>query len=216
VRFVPKHAVIPLHSAPQHAAPQHPAAQHAAAQHAGPVGRVRRVRGKWVALVAVTAGVLVPGVGYATSSMASPASASHSGVQLASQSSAAQSGAAQSSAAGDSCRGVHQVAFPAVGFITNPERSQGGHTWWLLEPDGSVCIGTVAEWVQYNVSATRTWQVIVYSAQHPQGQVVDSKTFTLSAGWYLFGFKVRQAYQGLTKVCITANDTFGTSCIHFT
>jgi hypothetical protein len=206
VRFVPKHAVIPLHSAPQHAASQHSAIGHQAPHHAGPERRGRRVRGKWVALVTVMAGLLVPGIGYATSSMASPAPASHASLQLASQ----------SSAASDSCRGVHQVAFPSVGFITNPERSQGGHTWWRLEPDGSVCIGTVAAWVQYNVSATRTWQVIVYSAQHPQGQVVASKTFALSAGWYLYGFKVRQAYQGLTQVCITANDVFGTSCIHFT
>jgi len=208
VRFVPKHAVIPLRAASRNAAPQHAAPPHQAPQHAamGQPSSGRRVRGKWVALVAVMAGLLVPGIGYATSSLASPAPASHSGVTLASQSSPASA----------SCRGVHQVAFPAVGFITNPDRSQGGHMWWFLEPDGSVCVGTVSQWVQYNVTATKTWQVIVYSAAHPQGQVVDSQTFTLNAGWYLWGFQVRQAYQGLTAVCITANDAFGTSCIHFT
>ena len=106
--------------------------------------------------------------------------------------------------------------FPALGFITNSARTQGGHLWWRRSAAGtSVCIGTVVEWVQYNVTAAKTWRVIVYSAAHPGGQVVASRTFTLGQGWYFWSFGVHQAYSGLSAVSVTADDSFGVSCIPF-
>ena len=113
------------------------------------------------------------------------------------------------------CRGISQAFFPAMGFITNPGRAQGGHLWWRRSADGSVCIGTVIMWVQYNATAARTWRVIVYSARHPGGLTVASRTFTLKRGWYWWGFGVHQAYQGLSAVCVTATESFGMSCVHF-
>ena len=70
-------------------------------------------------------------------------------------------------------------------------------------------------WVQYNATATKTWRVIIYSTPHPDGQVVASRTFTLGRGSYFWSFGVHQAYSGLSAVCITADDSFGVSCIHF-
>lgn len=81
--------------------------------------------------------------------------------------------------------------------------------------DTGVCIGTVVEWVQYNVTAAKTWQVVVYSAAYPGGQVVANRTFTLGRGWYFWSFGVHQAYSGLSAVCLTADDSFGVSCLHF-
>jgi hypothetical protein len=148
------------------------------------------------ALIVGAAALLAPGVSYATASLSSP------------------SIPASPAAAG--CRGVTPAAFPALGFITNASRTQGGHLWWRRSAAGtSVCIGTVVEWVQYNATAAKTWQVIIYSAQHPNGQVVARQTFTLGRGWYFWGFGVHQAYSGLSAVCITADDSFGVSCIHF-
>ena len=66
-----------------------------------------------------------------------------------------------------------------------------------------------------NATATKTWRVIVYSAQHPDGQVVAQRTFTLGQGWYWFSFGVHQVFSGLTAVCITASDSFGVPCLHF-
>ena len=80
-----------------------------------------------------------------------------------------------------------------------------------------MCVGTVVEWVQYNAPMTKTWRVIVYSAQqHPNGLTVASGTFTLARGWYFWSFHVRQAYLGLTAVCLTADESFGMACLHFT
>jgi len=110
------------------------------------------------------------------------------------------------------CTGVTAAVFPAVGFITDPDRNQAGHLWWRPE-SGGVCIGTVVEFVQYNTTQTKTWQVIVYSAGHPGGQVVAARTFSLGPGWYYFGFGVHQVISGLSQVCITADDSFGVSCI---
>jgi hypothetical protein len=88
--------------------------------------------------------------------------------------------------------------------------------WWRRQADGaSVCVGTVVEFVQYKATATKTWRVIIFSAQHPAGQVVASKTFTLGRGWYFSSFRIRHAFPGLSAVCITADDSFGASCIHF-
>ena len=112
------------------------------------------------------------------------------------------------------CRGVTPAVFPAVGFITNPDRSQAGHLWWRPSTGGT-CIGTVIEWVQYNTTATKTWRVIAYSAQHPNGQVVAQRTFTLGPGWYWWSFGVHQVFSGLSAVCITADDSFGAPCLHF-
>ena len=78
-----------------------------------------------------------------------------------------------------------------------------------------MCIGTVIMWVQYNTTAAKTWRVIVYSARHPGGLTVASRAFTLERGWYGRGFGVHQAYQGLSAVCVTATESFGTSCVHF-
>jgi hypothetical protein len=157
-----------------------------------PATRAGRLPRRWLAAALITGAValLAPGVSYAT--------------------------AAQSGPAAGGCTGVTPAVIPALGFITDPHRTQGGHLWWRPAAAGSgVCIGTVVEWVQYTVTATKTWRVIVYSAQHPGGQVVASRTFTLGRGWYFWGFGVHQAYQGLTAVCLTADDSFGVACLRF-
>ena len=142
--------------------------------------------------------LLVPGVSDAAASQSSPASQS--------------ARAAVTAAVG--CRGVTPAVIPAVGFITNPSHTQAGHLWWRAEA-GGVCIGTVIEWVQYNTTATKNWRVIVYSAQHPMGQVVAQRTFTLGRGWSWWSFGVHQVFPGLSAVCVTADDSFGVACLHF-
>jgi hypothetical protein len=122
--------------------------------------------------------------------------------------------AANAADAAVGCQGVTPAKFSAVGFITNPNRSQGGHLWWHSSAGGT-CIGSVIEWVQYNTTATKTWQVVVYSAQHPDGQVVAHRTFTLGRGWYWWSFGVHQVFAGLSAVCMTADDSFGVACLHF-
>jgi hypothetical protein len=162
--------------------------------------RTRRLTGRWLAAALIVGAValLAPGVSYATAGQSSPASAGQPGPASA------------------GCTGVTPAVFPALGFITNSARTQGGHLWWRGSAAGtSVCIGTVVEWVQYNVTAAKTWRVIVYSAAHPGGQVVASRTFTLGRGWYFWNFGVHQAYSGLSAVCVTADDSFGVSCIPF-
>jgi hypothetical protein len=167
--------------------------------------RRRRLPVKWLAAMLITAAValLAPGVTYVT--------AGRSGTPAAATTTATVTAA--TTAAG--CRGVTQALLPANGFITNPSRAQGGHLWWHRPADGSVCIGTVIMWVQYNATAAKTWRVIVYSARHPGGLTVASRTFTLKRGWYWWGFGVHQAYQGLSAVCVTATESFGMSCVHF-
>lgn len=169
---------------------------------AGP--RRGRLSGRWLAALLVTGvlALLVPGVSYAAASQSRPATATVATAAMASTASAA------------GCRGVTPAVFPAVGFITNPSRSQGGHLWWRPSAAGT-CIGSVIEWVQYNTTATKTWRVIVYSAQHPNGQVVAQRTFTLNRGWYWWSFGVHQVFSGLSAVCITASDSFGAPCLHF-
>ena len=168
--------------------------------HADQAARRRRLPAKWLAAALITAAValLAPGVTYVTAGRSSTATAAMT---------------AATTAAG--CRGVTQAFLPANGFITNPSRAQGGHLWWRRSADGSVCIGTVIMWVQYNATAAKTWRVIVYSARHPGGLTVASRTFTLKRGWYWWGFGVHQAYQGLSAVCVTATESFGMSCVHF-
>jgi hypothetical protein len=163
--------------------------------------RRRRLPAKWLAAALITAAValLAPGMSYVT----------------AGQSGAAATTTAAMNPATAGCRGVSQALLPANGFITNPSRAQGGHLWWRRSADGSVCIGTVIMWVQYNATAARTWRVIVYSARHPGGLTVASRMFTLKRGWYWWGFGVHQAYQGLSAVCVTATESFGMSCVHF-
>ena len=102
-----------------------------------------------------------------------------------------------------------------MGFITNPSRAQGGHLWWRPADDGGVCVGSVVEWVQYNTTATKTWRVIAYSAQHPRGQIVAQRTFTLGRGWYWWSFGVHRVFAGLSAVCVTADDSFGVACLNF-
>jgi hypothetical protein len=159
--------------------------------------------GRWMAPLLITGALalLVPGVTLATASQSSPATAT------------AVTDAASVSMSG-ACRGVTPAVIPALGFITNPSRSQAGHLWWRPEAGGT-CIGTVIEWVQYNFTATKTWEVIVYSAQHPDGQVVAQRTFTLGPGWYWWSFGVHQVFSGPSAVCITASDSFGVPCLHF-
>jgi hypothetical protein len=154
------------------------------------VPRIRRRPGLWLALALIigAAALLVPRVSY------TPAS--------------------QTSAAPAACRGVRAATIPAVGFITNPSRTQGGHLWWR-PAGGGVCIGTVIGWVQYNTTATKTWRVIVYSGAHPHGQVVAQRTFTLGQGWYWWSFGVHRVFAGLSAVCFTADDSFGVACLHF-
>ena len=171
-----------------------------------------RLPGRWLAagLIAGAVALLVPGVSYATAAQSSPAS--QSAALMAQTGSATSATSTASTASG--CLGVSPAVIPAVGFITNPDRSQAGHLWWASEA-GGVCIGTVIEWVQYNATATKTWQVIVYDTQHPNGQVVAGQTFTLGQGWYWFGFGVHQVFPGLSAVCVTASDSFGVACLHF-
>ena len=168
--------------------------------------RRRWLPAKWLAAMLITTAValLAPGVTYVTAGRSSTATA-------ATATTATMTGAM--TAAG--CRGVTQAFLPANGFITNPSRAQGGHLWWRRSADGSVCIGTVIMWVQYNATAARTWRVTVYSARHPGGLTVASRTFTLKRGWYWWGFGVHQAYQSLSAVCVTATESFGMSCVHF-
>jgi hypothetical protein len=162
--------------------------------------RIRRLSGRWLAaaLIAAAVALLAPGVRYATASQSSQVNPS-----------------TQSSMVATGCKGVTPAAFPALGFITNAARTEGGHLWWRSVTNASVCIGTVVERVQYNATATKTWQVVIYSAQHPDGQTVAQQTFTLGRGWYFWSFGIHQAFSGLSAVCITATDSFGTSCIHF-
>jgi len=168
--------------------------------------RSRRVPRRWLpaaVITAASAAVIIPGISYATASQPSHSSQ----LSLSSQTSAFSQAA--------SCKGVTPETFSAEGFITDPPRSQGGHLWWRHEANGtSVCVGTVVEFVQYNATTTKTWRVIIYSAQHPGGQVIASKTFTLRRGWYFSSFRIRHAYPGLTAVCITADDSFAAPCIH--
>ena len=154
--------------------------------------RTRRLTGRWLAAALIVGAValLTPGLSYATANRSSTVMAG--------------------------CTGVTPAVFPAQGFITNSARSQGGHLGWRRSAtDTGVCIGTVVEWVQYNVTAAKTWQVVVYSAAYPGGQVVANRTFTLGRGWYFWSFGVHQAYSGLSAVCLTADDSFGVSCLHF-
>jgi hypothetical protein len=167
-----------------------------------PATRPGRLSGRWLAalLITGTVALLVPGVSYATASQSSPVTQS--------------APASRSASASAGCLGVTPAVIPALGFITDPSRSQAGHLWWQSEA-GGVCIGTVIEWVQYNTLATKTWRVIVYSTQDPNGQVVAQQTFTLGPGWYWWSFGVHQVFSGLSAVCITADDSFGVPCLYF-
>jgi hypothetical protein len=164
-----------------------------------------RLPRKWLAAALITAGLalLAPGVSYVTASPSGPP-ATHQAATLAAQ------------IATDGCRGVTPAVFPAQGFITNPARTQGGHLWWRHAGDGtSVCIGTVVEWVQYNVTTTKTWRVIVYTAQNLGGVTIARQTFTLGRGVYFWGFGVHQVFSGLSAVCLTATESFGMTCVQF-
>ena len=180
---------------------------------------------KWLMAAVITGAVavLAPGVHYATASPSAPAphpqvaalaaqnGADQNGIQ---QTPTPQAGTAAQAATG--CLGVTPAIFPAQGFITNPGRSQGGHLWWRFAGDGtSVCIGTVVEFVQYNATATKTWRVIVYTNQNPGGVTVAMRTFTLNRGDYFWGFGLHRVFSGLTAVCLTADESFGMSCVHF-
>jgi hypothetical protein len=164
--------------------------------------RASRISGGWLAalLITGTVALLVPGVSYVTASQSSPS-------VLTDQ--------AASAASAVGCLGVTPAVIPALGFITNPSRSQAGHLWYRPAA-GGVCVGSVVEWVQYNAPATKTWRVMVYSAQYPNGQVVAQRTFTLGPGWYWWSFGVHQVFSGLSAVCVTADDSFGVPCLHFT
>ena len=175
--------------------------------------RRRRLPAKWLAAMLITTAValLAPGVTYVTAGRSSTTAAATTTATSATTTAAATTAATK--AAG--CRGVTQVLLPANGFITNPSRAQGGHLGWHRSVDGSVCIGTVIMWVRYNTTAAKTWRVIVYSARHPGGLTVASRAFTLKRGWYWRGFGVHHPYQGLSAVCLTATESVGTSCVHF-
>jgi hypothetical protein len=136
-------------------------------------------------LITAAVALLAPGVTYETAGRSSAATGATTAATATTTTTAAATiaaagatTAATTTAAG--CRGVTQVLLPADGFITNPSRVQGGHLRWHCSAGGSVCIGTVIMWVQYNTAAARTWRVIVYSARHPGGLTVASRTFTSS------------------------------------
>jgi len=175
--------------------------------------RRRRLPAKWLAAALITAAValLAPGTTYVT---AGPSSAAAAATTAAATTTAATTAAAKT-AAGAGCKGVTPALLPANGFITNPSRAQGGHLWWHRSADGSVCIGTVIMWVQYNTTAAKTWRVVVYSARHPGGLTVASQAFTLKRGWYWWGFGVHRSFQDLSAVCVTATGAFGMSCVQF-
>ena len=181
---------------------------------------------KWLMAAVITGAVavLAPGVRYATASPSAPA-VHPQAATLAAQNGAAQNGIQQTptpqaggaaAQAATGCLGVTPAIFPAQGFITNPGRSQGGHLWWRFAGDGtSVCIGTVVEFVQYNATATKSWRVTVYTNQNPGGVTVAMRTFTLNRGDYYWGFGLHRVFTGLTAVCLTADESFGMSCVHF-
>ncbi len=175
--------------------------------------RIGRLSRTWLAATLITGGValLAPGVSYVTARPSAPPAARQAATLAAAQ--AAQT--AQTAA--DGCRGVTPAVFPAQGFITNPARTQGGHLWWRYAGDGtSVCIGTVVQWVQYNVTTAKTWRVIVFTAQNPGGVTVARQTFTLGRGVYFWSFGVHRVFSGLSAVCLTATESFGMSCLPFT
>lgn len=184
---------------PRHARPSQTTTQ---APRTGRAHGIGRLPGRWLAAVLITGTAAAIG----TATLVAP-SASYTAVGN-------YATASLSAPASTGCRGVTPAVFPAQGFIANPARTQGGHLWWRRSTPG-VCIGTVVEWVRYNATATKTWRVIVYSTQHPDGQVVAHRTFTLGRGWYFWGFGVHQVYAGLLAVCLTADDAFGSSCINF-
>ena len=175
--------------------------------------RRRRLPAKWLAAMLITTAValLAPGVTYVTAGRSSTTAAATTAAATTAAAAAATTAATR--AAG--CRGATQVLLPANGFITNPSRAQGGHLWWHRSADGSVCVGTVIVWVRYNTAAAKTWQVIVYSARHPGGLTVASRTFTLERGWHWRGFGVHRSLQDLSAVCVTATESFGMSCVQF-
>jgi hypothetical protein len=111
------------------------------------------------------------------------------------------------------CFGVKEAMFPPNGFVTDPGRDQGGHMWTQALPDGSTCIGTVVEYMEYAITGTKTWTVIAYSPAHPSGEIIASNTFTLNQGFYLFPFRIRKPFAGLTKVCVSGTEAFGISCV---
>lgn len=169
-------------------------------EHGSHAPRAGRLAGRWLAAALITVAVtlLAPSASYAD---------------------AVPPGTRQpATAMTDGCRGITPAMFPAQGFIASPRRDQGGHLWWRGAPDGVItCIGTVVEFVHYTapVPQAKTWQVTIYDALHPEGQVAARQTFTEPVGWWLYPFGIHRAYQGLTKVCLTATDAFGTSCITF-
>jgi hypothetical protein len=185
--------------------------------HADEAERRRRLPAKWLAAVLITAavGLLAPGMTYITAGRSSTTTATTTAATTAATT-ATTTAATTVNTATAGCRGVTQAILPASGFITNPSRAQGGHLWWRRSADGgSVCIGTVIMWVQYNTTAAKTWQVTIYSARHPDGLIVASRTFSLKRGWYWWGFGVHQYYQGLNAVCLSATESFGSSCVDF-
>jgi len=154
-------------------------------------------------LITTAVALLAPGVTYMTAGRSSTTTATTTAATTVNTATAG-------------CQGVTQALLTASGFITNPSRTQGGHLWWRRSADGgSVCIGTVIMWVQYNTTAAKTWQVTIYSARHPAGLIVASRTFSLKRGWYWWGFGVHQYYQGLHAVCVSATESFGMSCVDF-
>jgi hypothetical protein len=114
--------------------------------HTDQAARRRRLPATWLAATLITAavGLLAPGVNFVTAGRSSTTTATTTAATT-----------VNTAAAG--CRGVTLALLPASGFITNPSRAQGGHLWWRRSADGgSVCIGTVIMWVQYNTTAAKT------------------------------------------------------------
>ena len=107
------------------------------------------------------------------------------------------------------------------------ERTRRLPAKWLAATLITAAVGLLAPGVSYVTAgrsgattatrtAAKTWRVVIYSPRHPGGLTVASRTFTLKRGWYWWGFGVHQAYRGLAAVCVTASESFGVSCVHFT
>jgi hypothetical protein len=149
-------------------------------------------------LITAAVALLAPGATYVTAGRSSAATATTTPATVA-----------------DGCRGVTQAFLPANGFITNPEPGS-------RRPPVVAALGgrQRVHWDRDHVGAVQRGRGQDLAGDRllgaaPGGLTAASRTFTLKRGWYWWGFGVHQAYQGLSAVCMTATESFGMSCVHF-